>query len=596
MFKDMGFLSIKTKLVLVYALILILTLIVFSAFITVQSNKVVTALAQQNVKQTILTAYQALNSKIDNINASMLSFQINKDVQEILCRSKHDYAFNEIKALEQALSSVDIFQTNIASLELYVLDRSDFPSLSAGNNVFSAEQIKNDVWFKNVLKQGDSTTWTVRNNLNERNSFIVVSKLLTDYTTDKPVAVLKANVNIQNFVKIINDVTLGQTGRLFISSSTHLIDYDTSEIGKLLVNSEALFGDMLKSGKHELRKSSIDGKKLLISVYPIKDTGLSLVGAVKINEFLAPRNTIFTAIFITALLLLMLSVIYIIVVSMTVTKPICTLTSAMRSYEPGRVTPIKTNVNDEIGILFSVFNKMQNTIKELIDNIKHETLMHRRAELKALQAQITPHFLYNTLNSICTLARKYNALDIERMIVALSKFFMISLSNGNEIITLEQEIEQVKSYMYIQKIRYADRFSLHIDIPHNLLQTQICKLTLQPLIENCINHAFSESKECGTIGITAKQDGNDIIIAVSDDGPDGIADIDELNKMVNKKFDPDEPIEKYGIHNINQRIHLYFGDSYGLSYKKNEPHGLTAAIRIKALPDKLNTTNGGNLS
>ena len=197
----MGFLSIKTKLVLVYALILILTLIVFSAFITVQSNKVVTALAQQNVEQTILTAYQALNSKIDNINASMLSFQINKDVQEILCRSKHDYAFNEIKALEQALSSVDIFQTNIASLELYVLDRSDFPSLSAGNNVFSAEQIKNDVWFKNVLKQGDSTTWTVRNNLNERNSFIVVSKLRTDYTTDKPVAVLKANVNIQNFCK-----------------------------------------------------------------------------------------------------------------------------------------------------------------------------------------------------------------------------------------------------------------------------------------------------------------------------------------------------------------------------------------------------------
>ena len=279
------FLSIKSRLVFVYALIVILTLTVFSIIVILQSNRVVTNLARQNVEQAILAAHQALNSKIDNINASMLSFQIKGEVQNILCSSKHGSPIEEKKALEQALSECDIFQTNISGFELYVLNRSDFPPLSAGGSVFSAEQMKNDIWFNNVLKQGDSTTWTIRNNLNESNSFIVVSKLLTNFATGKPVAVLKANVSIQNFTKIIDDVTLGKTGRLFISSSNHLIDFDTSEIGQQFVNSKVLFGDMLKNGRSETRTTTIDGKGFLISVYPIKDTGLSLVGAVRISEF-----------------------------------------------------------------------------------------------------------------------------------------------------------------------------------------------------------------------------------------------------------------------------------------------------------------------
>lgn len=588
------FFSIKLKLIFAYASIIVITLSIFSAVAIWRSDIVVVRLAQQNVEQAILASHQALNSKIDSINALMLSFQVKKEVQDILCSDRHGSALEEIDILEQALLETDIFQTNISNLELYVLNRPDYPPLSAGGSVFSSEQMKNDVWFNNVLKQGNSTGWTVRNNINEGNSFIVVSKLLIDFTTNEPVAVLKANVNIRNFTKIIDDVTLGETGRLFISSENHLVDYDTSEIGQHLANSKVLFSDMLRSSQSETRTTSIDGESFLISTHPIKDTGLSLVGAVRIREFLSTRNAIITAIFIAAIMLLLLSLIFIMVVSMMITKPLSVLTQAMRCYEPGRITPVKTDANDEIGVMFSVFNNMQITIKELIDNIEHETLLHQRAELKALQAQITPHFLYNTLNSVCMLAKKYNASDIQQMIMALSKFFMISLSNGAEIITLEQEVEQTQSYMYIQKIRYADRFTLITDIPEDLLQTSICKLTLQPLVENCINHAFADLDEQGIIELAARRENGDIIITVSDNGPDGIVDINELNLQVNKKFDPDEPVEKYGIHNINQRIHLYFGNEYGLSYKKNIPHGLTAEVRIKELKYGENINmNGG---
>lgn len=576
------FSSIKRKMILAYASIVTLTILIFTITTLLHSETIVFRLAQKNVEQTILASHQALNSKIDTINTHMLTFQVRKEVQDILCREKPDSTLQEITTLKQALTEVDMFQNDISKLELYVLNRYDFPPPSAGGSVFSVSQMENDIWFNNALKLGNSTGWTVRNNIDENNSFIVVSKLITDVTTKHPVAVLKANINIRSFTNVINNVSLADTGRLFICSANHIIDYDTSDIGMHLVNSTVLFNDMLTSGTNETRKIILGGDSSLISTYPIKDTGMFLVGAVRIKEFRSTQNAISIAIVITALILLLFSLIFIWFVSFTITKPISALTSIMHHYKPGSTTLIKTNSRDEIGVLFSTFNKMQITIKELLENIELESSIRKRAELKALQAQITPHFLYNTLNSVCMLAEKYKAKDIQEMIMAISKFFMISLSNGAEMITLEQEIEHVNSYMYIQKIRYADRFTLHTDIPEELKNNIICKLTLQPLIENCINHAFLDIDKVNIIELTARRNGNDIIITVSDNG-ETFVDIDELNQYVNKKFEPDEPIEKYGIHNINQRIQIYFGEDYGLSYKENKPNGLTAVIRIKSL-------------
>ena len=228
------------------------------------------------------------------------------------------------------------------------------------------------------------------------------------------------------------------------------------------------------------------------------------------------------------------------------------------------------------------FNHLHLRIKKLIGDIKNEMSVRKRAELKALQAQITPHFLYNTLNSISLLAKKYRADDIRQMIVALSRFFMVSLSNGAEVITIEQELQHINSYIYIQKIRYDSSFEFRTDIDESLMNNLICKLTIQPLVENCLTHAFADTDKAGIITLSIKQSGADIVIRVSDNGKRRV-DIDELNRFVRQEFDLNEPIEKYGIHNINQRIKLYFGEEYGLSYEKNIPQGLTAIVRIKSM-------------
>lgn len=577
------FISIKIKLFALYMSVVAFSMLVFGVIVFLRSEKVVVHLARQNVSQIMTASQQSLIDKINNINVSMLSFQLRKDVQEILCSENTDTMIEDVAKLEQILMEIDTFQNNVSKLELYVLTRNDYPPLSRNNTVFSARQMENDIWFNTALESGNSTTWILRNHVTEGTGTVTISKVLTDVTTNRPIAVLKADVILQEFTDSIDNIVLAETGQLFISSKNHLVNYDKSRLGQQLVNHPILFNDMLQSNENELRTTILSGEKWLVSSYPLKETGLYLVGAVKISEFSSTQGAITTAILITALVLLMFSLLLIWLISGMISKPAATLANSMQRYEIGKNIPLNYDKHDEFGVLFSMFNRMQSAIAKLMADAVREADMRKRAELKALQAQITPHFLYNTLNSIRALARKHGATDVQEMILALSKFFRLSLNNGAEMLTLSQELEQVKAYVYLQSIRFRDKFDINIAIPEELNRCYICKLTLQPLVENCIKHAFSDMEEMGHIELAVEKQEEYLIITVSDNGPNQKINIEELNQLANQAYDPEEPIEKYGIHNINQRIHLYFGDDCGLFYKQNQPSGLTAVIKIRAV-------------
>lgn len=446
--------------------------------------------------------------------------------------------------------------------------------------VFSSDHLQNDPWFKKALAAGNSVNWSVRNTLDESNSFIVASKVLTDVTNGTPTAVLKAYIDIHDFTGVIENISIMDTGKIFLCSENNIIDYSKSQLGISLANNHTLFNDMLKTSSTETRSIRLNSDAYIISSHPISDTGIFLVSAARVAEF--QSNRLFPSIIITGLLLILVSFVFVWFVAHSITKPLSALASILKRYDPDSEDIIDITSNDEIGILQLHFNNLHLRIKKLIGDIKNEMSVRKRAELKALQAQITPHFLYNTLNSISLLAKKYQADDIRQKIVALSRFFMVSLSNGAEVITIEQELQHINSYIYIQKIRYDSSFEFHTDIDKAIMNNLICKLTIQPLVENCLTHAFADTDKVGIITLSIKQSGTDIVIRVNDNGTKRV-DIDELNRFVRQEFDLNEPIEKYGIHNINQRIKLYFGEEYGLSYEKNMPQGLTAVVRIKSM-------------
>jgi len=247
----------------------------------------------------------------------------------------------------------------------------------------------------------------------------------------------------------------------------------------------------------------------------------------------------------------------------------------------------RSNV-DEITELGLSFNIMTSKVRELLDAKVREQENLKKAELKALQAQINPHFLYNTLDTIVWMAEAKKTGQVIEIVRALSSFFRIALSRGKDWISIRQEAEHVRSYLYIQKIRYRDILDYEIDIDDSLLDGTILKLTLQPLVENALYHGIKNKRNGGMIKIRARKASEDLVlIEVEDDGvgftPYKLGKIEE---QLNEESDViSRTDEGFGLANVNKRIKLYYGDEYGLSIKSRYLEGTKITVAIPLQKD-----------
>ena len=234
--------------------------------------------------------------------------------------------------------------------------------------------------------------------------------------------------------------------------------------------------------------------------------------------------------------------------------------------------------------LFAQLNQSIEQLKEEKERVRIQQLLKRRAELKALQAQINPHFLYNTLDSIRWKAEEIQADDISQMTQALATVFRIGLSRGRELITLTDEISHADSYLEIQCLRYGERLSYRIEIGKELCGYYVVKLILQPLVENAIYHGIKEMDGAGCVAITGVRDGSQLMITVADNGV-GIdaGSLEVLNEGLRKNLSVSR--EGYGIFNVNERIKLYFGDSYGLVLYSEPGKGTRAVLTMPVIEE-----------
>lgn len=234
----------------------------------------------------------------------------------------------------------------------------------------------------------------------------------------------------------------------------------------------------------------------------------------------------------------------------------------------------------EVQELSDSFGHMVGRIQRLMTTVREEELNLRKTELKALQAQINPHFLYNTLDSIAWMCERGKNADAVKMVHALAKLFRISISRGHELIPIEKELQHAESYLLIQKFRYKNQFTYHFTVDESCLHCLCNKITLQPIIENAITHGLDLLVESGHIEIEVCRDGEDILFKVSDDGigmaPEQVA---ELLK--------NEPSDRtgIGIKNVNDRLRIYFGPQYGLSIDSVPDEGTVVTIRMPCVPE-----------
>lgn len=260
-----------------------------------------------------------------------------------------------------------------------------------------------------------------------------------------------------------------------------------------------------------------------------------------------------------------------------ITDPISSLSEKVASIgsEHFSSRPIVTDIR-ELQTLDKGFDEMSSRIDALIEKQKQDQLSLHRAELELLQAQINPHFLYNTLDSILILAESERLQEAAEMVSSLSSFFRVSLSNGKDIITLGDERNHVTSYLNIQQIRYSDILRFEVSIPEELLDCRVPKLILQPLVENALYHGIKNRRGPGLIRVTGEQAGNDILLQVTDNGAGMTKEnLDQLqNGIYNDKH------SGLGLYNVHKRIRLYAGEPYGLSFASEPGKGTTVSVLL----------------
>ncbi|WP_169087558.1 histidine kinase [Paenibacillus sp. PL91] len=251
------------------------------------------------------------------------------------------------------------------------------------------------------------------------------------------------------------------------------------------------------------------------------------------------------------------------------------IVTLVRSFQEGNFHKrIVFTGNDEFVHIADSFNQMATSIQELIKNEYVQGIQKKQAELDVLQAQISPHFLYNTLSTIGSLANLGEVQKVTQMVQGLSKFYRLTLNGGNVYISLEKELEQIEAYLDIQRVKYADTFKVYFDIEPDILHTPIIKLILQPFVENIFKHSwFGKSI---AIRITGKRLGDHIELKVIDNGI-GMRP-DTLRKMQSNTLQPDNQSDKYGLKNVEERIKLRYGNDFGIRIGSHYGGGTTVQI------------------
>lgn len=396
--------------------------------------------------------------------------------------------------------------------------------------------------------------------------FSMVRSIYDINNITRKMAIMKINIDENAFYDIYKDKVIGQGDEFYLLDNNGTVISATSK-GKTGQNFDyKIFGRNSLNLNEGYFKINTRGTVFLVTYYKIRSNGWTIINMVPLKQLLKEntenQQEVFWAM-IFSFAVCILIVIFFSGKALVRLKRLCKLMEKIEHEDFG--VYVEPKGNDEITLLYRSFNNMSSKLKELIHKVYTVQIKQKEAELKALQAQINPHFLFNTLDNIYWMGRMESAFETSKMVEALSKLFRLSLNSGKEITTVRTEIEHVRNYIIIQQVRFKDEIKFSLDIDDEVLDCLTLKLVLQPLIENSIAHGIKNMGKDGIINVTVKQNGMKLIFIVQDNGC-GI-DLEEINRLLGDTGDGNRG---FAVKNVNDRIKLYFGENYGLEFVKGE--------------------------
>ncbi len=320
------------------------------------------------------------------------------------------------------------------------------------------------------------------------------------------------------------------------------------------------------------------GLTVLLETYMHDYIGDEVRELARIQGQIRAQVMVLSIVIVAAVLVLITAIVlYSVRVTRRITGPISVLSRKAQQFGSGDFTPTPVNTHiTELQTLDTGFNDMALRINALMEKQMEDQRSLHRAELELLQAQINPHFLYNTLDSIAILAEDERAEDVVTMVTSLSTFFRNSLNKGADVLTLGAECAQVQSYLEIQQIRYSDILRYEISVPQELMDCMVPKLILQPLVENALYHGIKNRRGMGLITVTGEEQDGKLLLKVTDNG----AGMDEEQVRELQSGIYEDKHTGLGLVNVHKRIRLYCGAPYGLSFESTAGKGSTVSILL----------------
>ncbi len=384
---------------------------------------------------------------------------------------------------------------------------------------------------------------------------------------------------ISQMMKQINDTSSGQYYYLCDSSGEIIYHPRQMQLRRGIGSENSEAAAELKNGVYE---DTLDGENRQIVVESISYTGWKLVGVIPDRTLTQGMASIRSFLLLMLLILIMLLVWINRIISLRISRPIMQLNQSVTEYEAGKAPNIYIGGSQEVWHLGNSIQKSYEQIDTLMKEIVTEQSERRKSELAALQSQINPHFLYNTLDSIMWMVEGEKNEEASYMIAELAKLLRFSLSGGHTIISVEDEIKHAASYMNIQKIRYKNAFTVNFLIDPEINNFCTSKLILQPILENAVNYAMNPEDDGGEITVRGKRDGDNIVLSVEDNGmgmsPEDVELVLTDISRVQKKG------SGIGLINIHHRIQILFGKEYGLHLENIPEEGLRVTITFPAVP------------
>lgn len=534
-----------------------------------------------------VTTYRA--SMIQNVKTS--SDQAAVQVERIVDNYMDDIS-RSLKLIEgffleeEPVRDVDLnhmadLRSDVTAITSYDPETGELTGAWTGHKVFKKDALANLSFNKEEMPElGEiviSRPHVESLLLNEYPWVVSISTRIRQADGTEQIVVLDSRFS--QIASYVDTVGVGSHGYCFIMDQDGTIIYHPQQ--------QLIFAGLKEENTQKMTAhsdGSYEENSLIYTIRTRKGSSWRIVAVSFVDELIEDRLKD-CLILLAGLLLIVLAatIVSSVVLSRYISRPIHSLNKAMGEFEANAegfsYEPVYGSL--EVTSLSNAFGHLVIRIQELMNKVRNEEIVLRKTELRALQAQINPHFLYNTLDSIAWMCEEGRTKDAVEMVNALARLFRISISKGHELIPVEKEVEHAKSYLQIQKFRYKNQFQYSFEVQESCLGYYCNKITLQPIIENAIYHGLNRMIDEGFIEIRIFEDGDDVVFTVEDNGV-GMTK-EQCESILHKEVKGQTG--GIGIKNVNDRVKIYFGEQYGMKIESELDEGTKVSIRMPKLKE-----------